>query len=277
MRRAVSAVVLAFLLSYCSVPALASGTTLAVFINGHLMLSADSPPFVLNHRLMLPLRATAEGLGYRVEFRDADQAITLFNSVITTPVATLWLFSDRVAWSGAEFEAPFPVITRSGRSFIPAEFAADLLGFDVRWDKDRSALSITTNAPTVLHNLSGLVAAAESFCGANPDLDEESGRLAKQQIWIDSDGPALTAAEELMVLRAPAQTSPGRLNQACSVTVRRAQYQFPPHSDRPVETGWLVTYDGLELYGHGPSTVVNRELKVVLAQDFSPLEGLTYR
>ena len=102
-----------------------------VMQNGTPQLS-DAAPFLLDGRTMVPARLIAEALGAEVGWYRAT------NSVI------LWLNGKVVEIA---IDQPLPnnmgtAFIVDGRTFVPVRFVSEMLGAEVRWDRDNMAVYI---------------------------------------------------------------------------------------------------------------------------------------
>ena len=111
---------------------LAVGNT--AFTNNGLLFQNDAAPFIApaDNRLMVPLRVIAEGLGAQVAW------IGETNTVHITNGATVLNLTIGVPLPNG---MGTPVII-DGRTFVPVQYVAEMLGATVRWDGANSAMYI---------------------------------------------------------------------------------------------------------------------------------------
>lgn len=119
-------------------------TDIRVFVNGR-PLQTDVPPAWKNGRVMLPFRALLESLGATVEW-DADRGnvvAALDNRRFFVKIGNdRAIVDDRVQRLDA---APY---ISNGRTLVPVRFAAEALGFQVRWDGARRSVSLDVTPET---------------------------------------------------------------------------------------------------------------------------------
>ncbi|HBV95651.1 MAG TPA: hypothetical protein DEF36_01175 [Desulfotomaculum sp.] len=104
---------------------------------------------IFDGELFVPLRAVAESTGYSVRWSEADNKITLLKP---GQEIILSLTDRKVSVSGHQYFLMEGYKLIDGRTYVPQNFIADNLGFQVQWDKENDVVflsSIQLNPVTV--------------------------------------------------------------------------------------------------------------------------------
>ncbi len=105
-------------------------------INGEA-LESDLPPFIMNDRFQIPVRAVATSMGAEVYWDGDERKITIIRDeegieiVIELRVGETTIFVN-----GEPQEMDVPAQIFAGHAFVPVRFVATALGEDVRWDAE---------------------------------------------------------------------------------------------------------------------------------------------
>jgi hypothetical protein len=102
---------------------------LQVFVNGKAVAS-EVPPVVIDGVTYLPLRATAEALGAKLEWVEKSKTAVLCSGDLCYPVR----ITDPA--SGARVSG--------GRILLPLRKMAEALGCDIKWDPESQRVDIRT-------------------------------------------------------------------------------------------------------------------------------------
>ncbi|MDR0273540.1 MAG: glycoside hydrolase family 11 protein [Clostridiales bacterium] len=102
------------------------------YTNRGVSATLDAAPFIDSGRVMVPLRAIAEGLGATITWNDATKTITLVRGGATTNLTIDVPLPDGMG---------SPVIVE-GRTFVPARFVGEVLNATVDWDDVNRAVVI---------------------------------------------------------------------------------------------------------------------------------------
>jgi len=114
----------------------ATQTQARLIIDNQEIMGLDTPPIILNNRVMVPARAVFERVGGVVGWSEANRQITVFynDDVLVMTVGSIWArLNDRYIHME---ESP---IILGDRTLIPLRFPAEAFGFDVDWDPDMRA------------------------------------------------------------------------------------------------------------------------------------------
>lgn len=114
-----------------------------VLVNGkylHTYSGTGGEPFIEEGRTMVPLRAVADAFGFKVEWEQIEQKITLTKDetddeddkiIILHIGRPEILINDETVY----FEDAVPMI-KNGRTFLPVRKFAEILEIKVEWDND---------------------------------------------------------------------------------------------------------------------------------------------
>ncbi|MBU5353383.1 copper amine oxidase N-terminal domain-containing protein [Paenibacillus barcinonensis] len=115
--------------STAKVSAAASTPEYSLMVNGRVVevKRAEQMPYEQKGTVMVPLRATAESLGYKVSWIAADKAIRVedsIQSVIVKDGSTQAKFTGKLKVINLthDVELPVPVQSKKGVTYVPASF-----------------------------------------------------------------------------------------------------------------------------------------------------------
>lgn len=117
-------------------PASAASPVQAKVLFDGVELQFDANPFVEDGRTLVPVRHLSEALGFKVEWEEADQKVTLTKD---ETVIVLWIGSNKVLVNGVEGKIDVPAKKLNNRTFVPIRFVAEALNAYVGWDPAQSA------------------------------------------------------------------------------------------------------------------------------------------
>lgn len=105
---------------------------------GGAALEFDAQPEIVNGRTMVPVRAIAEALGYKVEFEDNNRTVQLSKGDVT-----IELYVDKTGIKRLEKGKPDVMkatdvepYVKQDRTYVPVRFFAEEIGLDVQWDNE---------------------------------------------------------------------------------------------------------------------------------------------
>ena len=107
---------------------------------GGQSFAMDAPPFIANGRLLVPVRYLANALGARTDW-DADTrtvAVSTSASNIRIVIGSTALTVNGQAQ--AMDQAP---VIKDGRTYLPARYVAEALGYDVSWDASSRTVTVS--------------------------------------------------------------------------------------------------------------------------------------
>jgi uncharacterized secreted protein with C-terminal beta-propeller domain len=162
----------------------AAATDIAVSYNG-IVLTFNNPPFLLNSRLMLPLRDIAASLGAEVHWDRQTQTATVTRRDDTV---ALKVGKRTAVMNGQALMLDEPPVMVGGVVFVPARSFVEAMGAIVSWNDGGRTVAIAdgTTLPAVgsEQNLRKLLAeSATKFSpGANVDFDFSTSGIAATDV-----------------------------------------------------------------------------------------------
>lgn len=107
---------------------------------GDRELVSDAAPFLEGGRVLVPVRALAEALGFQVQFLEATNEVVLTKG---DSVITLKADSNQAMVNGQATTLDVPLTVNQGRTFVPIRFVAENLGAAVVWDGEQERVLVT--------------------------------------------------------------------------------------------------------------------------------------
>ena len=105
-------------------------------VNGEA-LESDLPPFIMNGRFMIPVRAVATSLDAQVYWDEDEQKITITRDEDGIKIVIELLVGETTIFvNGEAQEMDVPAQIFVDRAFVPVRFVATALGDNVRWDAE---------------------------------------------------------------------------------------------------------------------------------------------
>ena len=102
-----------------------------VWVNDKEIVFPDAKPFIdENSRTQIPVRAVAEALGCEVDYDGETQLVTVTDK---ENIITLTIGSRTLTKNGTASQMDTEAIISSDRTYIPARFIAEALGYKVEW------------------------------------------------------------------------------------------------------------------------------------------------
>lgn len=99
----------------------------------------NAMPYIENDRVMIPIRAIAEGLGAEVVWNPDDETIRIDGDILLE-------INNDIAWVGDEkYILDSPAVLRQSRTYIPLRFVSESLGAKVEWVNEDRAVNITSD------------------------------------------------------------------------------------------------------------------------------------
>jgi hypothetical protein len=121
---------------------------------GEQSFSMDTPPFIKNGRLLVPVRFLADALGAQTKWDPAAQEVTISRSIMGFTTLQLNIGSTAMVSTSGYGNTAYgstyktirmdvtPMIVNS-RAYIPARYVAEAFGFNVSWDAVRQQISVS--------------------------------------------------------------------------------------------------------------------------------------
>ena len=118
-------------LGVVEVPCPMINNTIDVVLNGQA-LSFDQPPMMENNRVMVPIRAIFEALGYTVDWDQASQTGTASNG---TQTITVQVGNATITHDGGTYWCDVAPKNVSGRILVPLRAISESAGCEVLWNQ----------------------------------------------------------------------------------------------------------------------------------------------
>lgn len=116
-------------------------TKIDVTLNG-AALAFDQPPVMTNNRVMVPIRAIFEALGYTVDWDQATQTGTATNG---DNAITVQVNNPEITYDGGTYHCDVALQNISGRILVPIRAISESAGCDVFWNQSMKKVIIETN------------------------------------------------------------------------------------------------------------------------------------
>ena len=110
-----------------------------LFANGEYK-EIDAPALIESGRTLTPARYVAENLGAAVEWDEEAKRVTVKKD---DTVITLFIGKNYAYVNGKEVELDCPAKIIGGRTYTPARFVAENLGYNVLWDDNSKTVAVT--------------------------------------------------------------------------------------------------------------------------------------
>lgn len=99
---------------------------------------SGAEPYIDNDRVMIPIRAVAEGMGADIWWNDKTYEVSVNDDIVLQIGHSTAYINDQPV------ELDAPAVIRSGRTYIPLRFVAENMGAKVDWDNDERCVKIST-------------------------------------------------------------------------------------------------------------------------------------
>lgn len=96
-------------------------------------LAADPPPFLLEGRVLVPLRLVGENLGLEVNWDGGREMVTLNRPGL--PEVKLVVGEKAAAIGGRAVSLEVAPVIRQGRVYVPLRFVTEAMGAEVNWSE----------------------------------------------------------------------------------------------------------------------------------------------
>jgi hypothetical protein len=186
------------------------------FVNGQVPgTKMDVAPYIADRRTFVPVRFLANALGV------TDKHIGWKSPVVTLaepgfPVVELATGSKTIKSAGTAHQMDVAPVVRGGRTFLPARFVAEALGYQVEWDAvNRVIVAWPKGTPkpdvaVVVAHLAAGKPKADGVAGVDPVL----GRYTVQ------NGYKIPVAHSFWSLSPRPADDPGKAELALSVCIQ---------------------------------------------------------
>lgn len=138
-----------FLTSLVSVNSFAAGTNNieGVYLNGDKLVFSDAQPIIVNNRVMVPIRATADYFGMTTDWNKETETMT-FSKGSRTIVHKMK--SNVITVNGEALTFDTGSINSMNRTLMPIRMLGEAMGAVVDWNNEARQVIITTDTPSVL-------------------------------------------------------------------------------------------------------------------------------
>jgi hypothetical protein len=125
-------------------PAATAAAPVQIIVDGHT-LSLDPAPTIVNDRTLVPVRALLESMGAELKWTGETRTVEVFkgNKYIRLKIDHRLACLATDCSTGATLDVPATIM--GDRTFVPARFISQALGYRVSWDGDRRAVVIETD------------------------------------------------------------------------------------------------------------------------------------
>ncbi|UMZ74955.1 copper amine oxidase N-terminal domain-containing protein [Natranaerofaba carboxydovora] len=110
-----------------------------IFVRGEQLEFGDVLPVIRDGRVLLPLRATSEALGAKVDWDGENRVVTVERDDI---LIELEIGNNVVIVNGEEREIDVPASIENGRTLVPLRFVSEILGDKVDYDEETGEINI---------------------------------------------------------------------------------------------------------------------------------------
>ncbi|WP_338553591.1 alpha/beta fold hydrolase [Paenibacillus sp. KS-LC4] len=142
MKKHLASTIVFSLLLMAAFPAMtAAAESMRLFINGSAVSAAGEQPYKSQNTVMIPLRSTAEQLGFKVTYQKTGSEIVLEGQELSVIFRT----GSRTAVVNGEKRSFDAVsVQKQGRTYVPLAFFDKALGQQASFDSGTQQISITT-------------------------------------------------------------------------------------------------------------------------------------
>jgi hypothetical protein len=130
-------------------PVITPGEQLAIFTIGQSSFfldgqsyNTDAAPFISSGRTLVPVRYLAEALGAQINWDAATQKVTITKGGTTME---LTINSTTITVNGKASQLDAAPLLVNGRTFLPARYIAEALGYTVQWNAAAQTVNIVGN------------------------------------------------------------------------------------------------------------------------------------
>lgn len=102
-----------------------------VLYNQKQLVFPDQKPVIRNSRTLVPIRPIAEGLGFKVDWNNQTQTV----SIVKSPSTVNLVINQKTAKrNGQAINLDTPAQIINGRTMVPVRFIAEALNYQVNWN-----------------------------------------------------------------------------------------------------------------------------------------------
>jgi hypothetical protein len=162
--KAMFLVFLVALIPFASAP-FAFASQISLVVNGQTVQCSQAPQ-IINGRTFVPLRDLDDALGAQTTWDGKAQIITVSSSVYNI---SMTIGSTTLDVNGTPQQMDVAPVIIGSRTFLPARYVAQALGYGVSWDATSQSVIITSDS-TSSQNIQGMIV---------QDVKEGTGKTAE--------------------------------------------------------------------------------------------------
>lgn len=110
-----------------------------LYLNGNL-LTSDADPQIVNQYTIVPVRVISEGLGYQVDWDNANKAVMISNG---SSVIQLYINNKAALVNGQVVQMDTQPIIVNNTTLVPLRFVGEQLGLEFEWKADVKEVHMT--------------------------------------------------------------------------------------------------------------------------------------
>lgn len=211
----------------------------------------DAAPYVDSGRTMIPVRYLADALGAKTDWNAAKRQVTVTGNGVTI---NLVIGSTTLTVNGKRSPMDVAPVAKEGRTYLPARYVAEALGYRVDWDGASKSVTVWKGGqkPTPLTVVNGFVVPADTklfFDTATPprfesemlvfNIDTTRGDVQRQ------------VADAWFILSQPEYLDQGTVARAMDAIKHNLAIRTPPQSLEEAEKRGVIDSP------NGGSVIVN--------------------
>jgi hypothetical protein len=100
----------------------------------------DAAPFISNGRFLAPVLYLADALNAQTSWDAATRTITVTKGGTTIELA---VGSMSIATNGKTSQMDASPLIENGRTYLPARYVAEALGYKVSWEAEAQAITVS--------------------------------------------------------------------------------------------------------------------------------------
>ena len=132
------------MLSVWLVPTVAQAETPIRLVVDGVQIQTDVAPVLEGNRVLVPIRAVTEALGFEVTWNGSTRTATLIRG---DTIIVLTADKAEALVNGQVVTLDVPPTIRSDRMMVPVRFVAEGVGLEVAWDQEARTVLITSPEP----------------------------------------------------------------------------------------------------------------------------------
>jgi len=118
-----------------------------VYLNGEKLIFNDAQPIIVNDRVMVPIRTTADYFGMQTDWNKETETMTFTKGDRTTVHK---MRTNVITVNGEAITFDSPSINSMNRTLMPVRMLGEAIGAAIDWNSELRQVIITTETPSVL-------------------------------------------------------------------------------------------------------------------------------